>query len=314
MSSFLITGGRGFIGSHLVQCLLKERHRVTVVSRHTPPAMDGGAVHAKGCFWDTAFLNGLGPFDGVYHLAACKNDTGDMRQVNVDGSEALARWAAEKRIPFFFHASSIEAQGPSDDAERKQSANDPCRPVSTYGESKLESERAVAAGYGDQGGCAVLARIGITYGPGSNGFVRPFLQACMSSGGPAQTFAGMKHVRIQPIFAADLARMLVRAYEVRNPGVCYFVGPAICSVAEWFGAVCLLMGESKFSVADTSATRPTTSLAEDVDQVVNYFSGVGGRSQRIYEGGPTFERLGVRCRYSLLRGAAETISWLLAHP
>lgn len=312
MATVLVTGGTGFIGGHLVLRLVRDRHRVTVISRFGAREAVGGVTYRKGFFGDDAVLNGLGgPFDGVYHLAASIGDDTQMRAVNVEATRALGRWAAGQGIPFFYFAGSIEAQGPSEDPQKKLTVLDPCRPVSAYGESKREAEEALVHSYGDSAGRLILARIGNVYGPGSPGFIRPFLSAALRESGRAADFSAMTRIRTQPLFVADLARLMVRSFEAGISGRFNYVGQTACSVAEWYRDARDLVCDDSTGGSAAAKERPANADSE-ISALAGYFSGDGRRCQRVYDESPLFERLGIGCRTPILRGTAETLSWLVA--
>ena len=79
--NILVTGGAGFIGSHLCDTLLAEGHRVTVVDNLVLGCRENIAHlknNSKFCFFEEDLLNmepmrkifSEGKFDMVYHLAA----------------------------------------------------------------------------------------------------------------------------------------------------------------------------------------------------------------------------------------------------
>lgn len=308
MASVLVTGGTGFIGRHLVRRLIKQRHRVTVLSRFSGAGLSGNAACAKGFFGDPDVLKHIAaPLDAVFHLAAAGQNSLELRQVNVDGTRTLTRWARDTGIPFFFYASSIDAQGPAQEFDRKQTSADPCRPVGAYGESKRDGEREVVQIYGEAGRDrrALIARIGNVYGPESRGFVGPMLQALLS-GPAADRFRSLDDVHLQPIFVTDLVRAMVRSFETGLDGTHYFVGQEPCTVPGWFQSVCDLVGDR---IAEMPSAGSENGAIEDLR---TYFAGDGPRRQRLYDEAPLYARLGVDCRMPILRGTAETIAWLIS--
>jgi len=133
-SKILVTGGAGFIGSHLVDKLLLLENKVTVIDNLS----SGNIDNLKGK--DIDFIEKdirddlpkITGFDFVFHLAAISNVFGkpeDIFSVNVKGFENVLRWCSKKVI----YASSCAA----------------INPVSIYGYSKFINE--LNRGYGDVG-------------------------------------------------------------------------------------------------------------------------------------------------------------------
>ena len=76
MKTALVTGGAGFIGSHVAECLVKAGYRVVVMDDLSGGFVENvphGAEFVKGSVQDAAFVNALfekEKFDYVFHLAA----------------------------------------------------------------------------------------------------------------------------------------------------------------------------------------------------------------------------------------------------
>jgi len=156
----LVTGGTGFIGGHLleklsaagegVRCLLRRDPR-----RPLPPGVDVVRGDLLAPYGLEAALSGV---DTVIHLAGVTKALrpADYYAGNLRATENLAS-ALQGRPIRLVHVSSMAAAGPGsavgEDAEP--------RPVSHYGRSKLEAERAVRALLPD----AVIARPTVVYGP-----------------------------------------------------------------------------------------------------------------------------------------------------
>ncbi|TAK05316.1 NAD-dependent epimerase/dehydratase family protein [Patescibacteria group bacterium] len=147
----LVTGGAGFIGSHLVDALVARGHRVTVLDNLSTG--NRGNVHSKARFVraDVAspaaerLVKRLKP-DVIYHLAAQKdvrlsvNDPLADARVNVLGLLTLVRGALAaggvKR--FIFTSTGGAIYGGADVLPTPEEY--PARPLSPYGASKLASE------------------------------------------------------------------------------------------------------------------------------------------------------------------------------
>ena len=171
----LVTGGTGFIGSHLVETLLAEGHEVRclVRDRRRLGWLAGlpGVGLAQGNVGDPLSLREcLEGVDHIYHVAGLTRapTAREFLRVNAEGTRHLVRACLEgTRGPRrFIHLSSLAAAGPMPSAT--PIAEDMLhRPVSPYGRSKLEGEVAVLAAK-DRLHVTVL-RPPVVYGPRDRG-------------------------------------------------------------------------------------------------------------------------------------------------
>ena len=146
-----LTGGTGFIGSHLVDRLLAQGHEVRTLVRRSSNLrwLEGKAVQLiEGDIRNADSLEGLlRDADYVYHIAGVvKARTKDEYfDGNVRATEnmldATRRYAPNVRR--FLYVSSQTVAGPSPSLDRPVREDDEPRPITTYGSSKLEAERAV---------------------------------------------------------------------------------------------------------------------------------------------------------------------------
>jgi UDP-glucose 4-epimerase len=150
----LVTGGAGFIGSHLVDRLLKRGYEVTVLDNLSTGKLenvkdrldDAGFKFVKGDVRDRRDIEeAVKDVDAVFHLAAITSvpysvEHPDVtRQVNVDGARNLLEECLRGRVERFIYVSSCAVYGepeylPIDEKH-------PARPISPYAGSKLEAER-----------------------------------------------------------------------------------------------------------------------------------------------------------------------------
>ncbi len=155
----LVTGGAGFIGSHLCDALTERGHETWCVDNfwlgtrrniehlEASPLFhfreldvaDGGAL--AGLFAETGF-------DGVFHLAAnsdiragLDDDQLDLR-LNFQTTFELLRRMKESGTRRLFFASSSAVFGETDDPLHE--AYGPLRPISLYGASKLAAEAFIS--------------------------------------------------------------------------------------------------------------------------------------------------------------------------
>jgi UDP-glucuronate 4-epimerase len=184
--NLLITGGAGFIGSHLVDRRLAAGDHVTVIDDFNdfyPPATKRGnlAPHranprfrlVEGDIRDAAAVEAAfagQDFDAVVHLAARAGVRPSLDQpilyeeVNVVGTLRLLEAAVRHGRPRFLLASSSSVYGCG--RRLPFSEDDPIdRPISPYAATKRGAELHVAATHHLRGLTAVCLRIFTVYGP-----------------------------------------------------------------------------------------------------------------------------------------------------
>jgi UDP-glucose 4-epimerase len=181
----LITGGLGFIGSHIVDYFTNNGDDVTIVDNLSSNVLpeeyfDSVADSYIGDITDTCFLDGVfaKKYDYVFHLAAnasvpesVKNEDLNFKS-NVIGTYNIIRKAAKLRPSIIFASSSAiygEYNG------KRVSEQDFAKPNSPYGLSKLIDED-LCFHYGRMCGIKVVAfRLFNVYGPRHKRYVIPDL-------------------------------------------------------------------------------------------------------------------------------------------
>ena len=160
----LVTGGTGFIGSHLLEKLASrgEAVRALVRPKSGRRALPSGIEAVSGDLSSSAGLeDALRNVDTVLHLAGVTkvlhND--EYAAGNIEGTENLLR-AIGARPVRFVHVSSLAAIGPSADGVPVAEDAEP-HPLTHYGRSKLEAERIVRR----MAPAAVIVRPPMVYGP-----------------------------------------------------------------------------------------------------------------------------------------------------
>ena len=146
MKTVAITGGTGFVGSALARALLKKGYAVRILTRRPPANTLPGASYAQVDFADVESLKrALAGADAAVHLAAalfCRAKEDYIRS-NSEGTANLVSAAqAVPTLKKLVYISSLAAGGPSGE-NTPRTENEPEAPVSYYGLSKLEGEKAV---------------------------------------------------------------------------------------------------------------------------------------------------------------------------
>lgn len=150
----LVTGGAGFIGSHLTRRLIAEGHAVSVVDNEST----GRRENVPATAWyaradvrrpveiEPAFARGL---DAVCHIAgqvsitrAFSDPAADLA-TNVEGTLNVLQLCVQYEVPRLLYASSMTVYG--DTGAVPTPETEPCQPDSYYGITKHAAERYVHA-------------------------------------------------------------------------------------------------------------------------------------------------------------------------
>jgi UDP-glucose 4-epimerase len=176
MPRILVTGGAGFIGSHLARSLLADGWDVEIADDLSTGSElnlpDGVPVHRVDLGRPEALdaLPAAG-FDAIAHLAGQSSgeksfdDPLHDLDANARSTLLLADWALRHDVPVFAHASSMGVYGQPDDLPVGEDA--PTRPLSWYGASKRAAEGTLHAA-GHHGMRTVSLRMFSIYGPGQD--------------------------------------------------------------------------------------------------------------------------------------------------
>lgn len=175
MSRFLITGGAGFIGSHLCDALINRGDSVVVIDNLS----SGNKNNLRKIFDNIEFVEGdvvsgdldkiNGNFDAVIHLAALisgydsLNDPDAYVRDNITGTLRVIDFVATRSIPRVVFASSSTVYGNNGNASLSE--KDVPAPISVYASTKLTGEHLLAM-YGAMHGFSHCSlRFFNVYGP-----------------------------------------------------------------------------------------------------------------------------------------------------
>jgi UDP-glucose 4-epimerase len=221
--NFIVTGGAGFIGSHIVEHLVEQNHSVTVIDNfHTAKLENLSRFRNKIEILDMDILDYeklrsvVKNADGIFHEAALTlvqesfTKQKEYHDVNVTGTENIFRLAKEFGFKVVY-ASSSSVYGDTkkipirEDAERK--------PLNPYGNTKLEDEY-LAEKYSKLGVHIIGLRYFNVYGPRQNiayaGVITKFLENIANGKAPIINGDGLQvrdFVYIRDVAKANLMAM-----------------------------------------------------------------------------------------------------------
>jgi UDP-glucose 4-epimerase len=304
-SRYLVTGGCGFIGSHLVDALLGQGHQVRILDNLTTGQREiapAGAELVIGDVVDRAAVReALKKVDGVFHLAAVASmersgaDWAAASATNCLGCVTVLEAARHARdgepVPVVY-ASSAAVYGASDSVPTSE--QDAPAPVTAYGVDKLGCElhaRVASIVYGVP---TVGLRYFNVYGPHQNpgspcsGVILIFC-AQVSNGKPMTIHGDGNQLR-DFVYVGDVVQATIRAMdrvttaaEVFN--ICTGTGTSVLQLAGMvadIAAVPLALsfleprpGDVRFSIGNPSRAlhalgiKATTSLEEGLRNIIS---------------------------------------------
>jgi nucleoside-diphosphate-sugar epimerase len=222
----LLTGGSGFLGSYVAEQLAAEGHVVRALVR---PRSDKKVLEklpavefVAGAIEDPASLKlAVDGVDAIVHVAGIvkARKPADFFAVNTQGTRNLVDAAlARGGLQRFVYVSSLAAVGPSADGTPVPEGAEP-RPVTHYGRSKLEAERAVLAAQAQLP--VTVIRPPLIYGPRDRETLAFFTS--VRNGVLPMMGDGMNTLSV--IYGSDCASAVVRAATTRGApsGKTYFV-------------------------------------------------------------------------------------------
>jgi len=237
----LVTGGAGFIGSHLVDRLLSEGHSVTVLDNLSTGSMENLrsaqqdpklTLHQV----DIAGMDDLDPLfagiDWVFHLAALADIVPSIQEpvkyhrANVDGTVAVLEAARKANVKRFVYSASSSCYGLPDHFPTPETA--PIRPMYPYALSKNIGEQYVMHWHQVYQLPCVSLRLFNVYGPrartsGTYGAVFGVFMAQKLAGKPFTVVGDGTQTR-DFTFVTDVADAFLRAAQWDQSGSIMNVG------------------------------------------------------------------------------------------
>jgi nucleoside-diphosphate-sugar epimerase len=321
----LITGGGGFIGSHLVDSQLTQGQRVRVVDlnveRLAHTTNHPNLEIMRGDITDSELVKALvDGVDVIYHLASAHLDVNlsddYYRRINVEATLNLLQVARKAGVKRIVHCSSNGVLG----EVKNPPANEisPCRPTNIYERTKLMGEQVALQFAQEMGFPVVVVRPAWVYGPRC-----PRTQKLIRTIGKGRfVMIGRGQTLRHPIYITD--------------AIC---GLELCAQADGVtGQVYFIAGEEAITIAHLVQTiaevlevkPPSLSLPVTIGIVAGYtlqliFKPTGLQppfsrrsvdfflKDNAYDISKARRELGFQPQVDLRSGLRETISWL-SHP
>ncbi len=296
----LVTGGAGFIGSHVADALLARGDEVHVVdnlatgSRANVP--DAAVLHEQDIREPLdALVREIRP-EAIFHLAA-QTDVGTSVErpdydadVNVVGTVRVLEAARIPDATVVFTSTGGAIYG---EVERPAREDDPRRPLSPYGTSKLAGEEYLATWNRLHRLRTITCRLANVYGPRQlasleGGVIAIFLDRMRD--GEATTIYGDGKQTRDFIYVGDVASGLLAAAD-RNERGAYNVGTGVESTVLEVHAQCR-------RVAGTDQEPELTDARP------------GDLFRSVLDVSRAAEELGWRAEYDLARGLEQTWAWV----
>ena len=226
----VVTGGTGFVGTHLVNALLRRGHSVAVLARHPDDArnrFNRPVERVRGdVLYPPSLVSAFAGRDAVIHLVGIIHEKGELTfdRIHREGTENVVAAARDANVRRLLHMS---AMGTSDDSP------------SEYGRSKAAGERAVR----ESGLDWTVFRPSIVFGPG-DGFVS-LLAPIVRHNPVFIPVIGSGETRFQPVSVYDVARVFADALEKpETVGRSFEVGgPDVLTLNEIYREIATVLGK-----------------------------------------------------------------------
>jgi UDP-glucose 4-epimerase len=298
---YLVTGGCGFIGSHLAERLIALGHAVRILDDLSTGHIGNAPVGADLLIGDVAdealVRDALRDVDGCYHLAAtasvvrCNAEALASNHVNLRGTLTVLAAAARSRIPTVY-ASSAAVYGANPAVPLCETGD--TKPLSVYAADKLACELHAAVANHLHGLPSVGLRLFNVYGPRQDpassysGVITIFAE-CLKRGRKITVFGDGNQVR-DFVFVGDVVEIFIEAMAGCHSGafvcnVCTGEGTTVLALAELLATVAGVpariafapprAGDVRMSIGDprrlveTYARRPATPLRQGLGDLLH---------------------------------------------
>jgi nucleoside-diphosphate-sugar epimerase len=308
VSSVLVSGGYGFIGSHIVDRLLSEGYSVGILdnlSTGTKTNIDSERItklkfHNVDVVDTISLVKAVKGYEAVLHQAALVSvkrsveDPITTHKVNATGTLNMLKAALENKVKRFVYASSSSVYGNTESLPKREDMK--CSPISPYAVSKLAGECYCTSFAYVYGLVTVSLRYFNVYGPRQregpySGVIPIFVEKVMQNENP-QIFGDGNQTRDFTYVDDVVQANLLSLEKDIEPGEVFNIATGRpVTINELAQIVCKLSGKTqlrpvhceqrpgdvKASYADISKAssvlgyRPSISLEHGIKKVIEWF-------------------------------------------
>lgn len=317
-----VTGGTGFIGSHLVDLLLADEstEEVRCLVRSREKWLEGKPYQRiTGDLMDRDALDkGLEGIDTVFHVAGMVKapSQGELNEANVAATELLIRRAEAAGVGKMVILSSLAAVGPSNGHPHREEAE--MKPVSMYGKSKMLMEQMIHDL--DLPDLSItIIRPPAVYGPREDQIYTWFR---MFNNRISAIVGDGKKPEISLVYVSDLVRAIRLAAEHRQPGIntCFITGPEIYNWEQIRKITSHILGKQALPLyVRPGLVRKLGGFVESAASLIGVYPVLNRDKANelalewTCSGERAAEELGFRPTVSLEEGLSRTLHWYQQH-
>jgi len=317
----LVTGGTGFIGSHLISYLLNKKARVKILVRKPDIAQKlfGKKVQLiQGDILDRPSLReAVNDVDVVFHLAAALGATPishkEFFRVNAQGTENILKVCRKSGISRFVYCSTVAVSGDIKNPPANEEA--PYNPDEIYEKSKCRGEE-IALEFARKGLTVVVARPTWVYGPRDTRTLKLFRAIRRRRFIIAGKGTNLQH----PVYVKDVAQglYLCAQRDILKGEVFILGGNEFITVGQLINKIASLLGVELPSVKLPLWTlRPFGWIMGWSGKLLGFEPPLSPSKiaffakNRAYDISKAKRELGYRPKVNLERGLRQTLGWYI---